>query len=102
MTDQAPRIKLSKPQQVALRTCHEHQGTLRRWPGGFWTYPGVRYDNYSKGIPEWWTVTATIRCLERLGLLIRAHEQDEEWRDTRITTPLGRAIAETLVESSRV
>jgi hypothetical protein len=88
------KIKLSKPQQVALKTCYEHQNTLRRWPGVFWTYPGAKKAaSFGFDLPEWSTSIATVRCLEHKGLMERALEYEEEWRDTRITTPLGRKIA---------
>jgi hypothetical protein len=59
-------------------------GVLERWPGGFWTTPGMERESH--GWPVWSVTVQTVRAMERLGLLRRLHRYPEEWRDDRELT----------------
>ena len=74
--------KLSTTQQGVLDILAEqHQGSLVRLPGGFWTYPGCKLR--ADTVPTWWVDVRTVRSMERQGILERTNEYQEEWRDTR-------------------
>jgi len=59
-------------------------GVLERWPGGFWTTPGMERKEH--GWPVWSTTVQTVQALERKGLLRRMFIYPEEWRDDRQLT----------------
>lgn len=62
-------MMLSDVQQqliARMRAC----GTLRRYPGGFWSAPGVvMSDGFGGKLPPWHFSTATVRALIRMGVL---------------------------------
>jgi len=67
-------------------------GVLERWPGGFWTTPGIEW-RWQKDIghepyrlPRWYTTVHTVRAMEKKGLLRRMGHHPEEWRDDRQIT----------------
>lgn len=59
-------------------------GVLERWPGGFWTMPGMATDE--RGVPAWWVGAQTVHAMDRRGLLRRTGRYPEEWRDDRELT----------------
>jgi len=85
-------VKLSPEQQRVLDYVREHTGVLVRLRGGFWTTPdtevvsmrmmqGRHSGNYD--VPWWSTSFATVRALERKGVLMRCQKHLEPWRDDR-------------------
>lgn len=50
----------------ALEKAASHGGYLIRYPGGYWTYQGVK--RWS-GIPEWCVGTTTVEALVKRGAL---------------------------------
>lgn len=94
----ARAAKPTEAQRDVLRNMAEHGGRIERWPGGFWTTPGMRYDlarhrgdEYHS--PHWSTTVHTVNAMERKGWLRRAGRFAEEWRDDRELTDEGRALA---------
>lgn len=96
-------MKLSTTQVAALRGAISADGRLFRWPGGFWL-PQRPSDEQARARDEppndlkygpdgrsMWHGVRTVRGLETRGLVARAHEYPEEWRDTRVVTAAGRA-----------
>lgn len=76
--------RLSRAQrEVMAKLATAQPPVLQRWPGGFWTTPGIATEANRPGVPVWWTGIATVRALETLGLLVRAERHLEEWRDDR-------------------
>lgn len=79
-------MKLSATQKNTIDTLHRNGGRLVRLAGGFWTYDGCAMER--DNVPEWWVSVGTVRVLERHGLLVRANEDHEEWRDARLLVRL--------------
>ena len=78
-------MKLSATQRGVLdvlATLPTANQRLVRWPGGFWTHPQAR--EVRPGVPDWSIGVQTVRSMERAGLLVRAGEHPEEWRDPRV------------------
>jgi hypothetical protein len=70
---------LSPVQQDAVDTARVSGGRLVRWPGGFWTYPGVALaeGGSSDRVPTWHVSTNTIKGLLRRGAVVEV-----DWRET--------------------
>lgn len=77
--------KLSAEQWRVLKAMASGDGTLRRYPGGFWKWSN---DDGS------WTGTTTQRALESRGMIERTNEFPEVWKDTRRITDAGRKALE--------
>jgi hypothetical protein len=74
-------MKMTKTQTEVVRQMVEAGADLVRIPGGFWTTRGAVLNG--RGAPEWSVQVQTVRAMERAGVLVRANEFPEEWRDTR-------------------
>lgn len=81
----------------ALVRMREHGERIERRPGGFWCPPDTKPEGAQVGTkrpaPEWWCPVNTVAALERRGLVERANKHREAWKDDRILTPEGRAVA---------
>lgn len=75
-------LKAVTPTQLQVIAKLAETGSfLVRLPGGFWTYDGCGISG--GGIPNWWVGTATIRAMEKKGLLARDGFYVEDWKDHR-------------------
>jgi hypothetical protein len=59
--------KLSRTQQNVIGIMKE-KGSLKRLPGGFWTYDDVTIKEHSF-VPVWWCDVRTLRVLQTKGLV---------------------------------
>jgi hypothetical protein len=86
--------KVSVEQAEVLRRLGAGSGRLIRIHGGFWSTPEtpMKPDRKEK-VPQWWTSVQTIRAMERKGWLARAGKLPEEWKDDRVLTDAGKALA---------
>jgi hypothetical protein len=62
---------LSKTMLDVINQMRDHDGTLTRMTGGFWTYEGVQttYCRCGYDSPEWHCGVKTLRALEDRGLI---------------------------------
>lgn len=64
----ADTMKSLSPHQLEtvtrMRACDRK---IERWPGGFWTTPGMTKN--LRGAPMWYVTTQTITSLERRGVV---------------------------------
>lgn len=78
----------------------EGDGTLIRYPGGFWQSPNCeKTEQWLTGniAPAGDSVgVQTILALENKGLVVRTNQYPEEWRDTRRITALGNKALGTI------
>ena len=58
---------LSDTQRETVRRMKDAGGKIERWPGGFWTTPGMTQN--LRGYPEWSVTTHTIKALVRKGVI---------------------------------
>lgn len=72
---------LSVTQQGVIAKLGETRSFLHRLPGGFWTYDGCGVN--AAGAPAWWVTWATVRAMERRGLLVRSWFYTDDWKDHR-------------------
>lgn len=90
--------KQIKPTPVQLAALKEMlSGGLRRLPGGFWTTTAYRQEmieNVRLSSPRWHVAAGTIQAMQRRGWIERANVHKEDWRDDRVLTASGRALAE--------
>ena len=63
-------MALSSTQQQAVAKIRADGGKIERWPGGFWTTPGMTFvQRNGYRAPDWYVTVQTIAVLSRLGLL---------------------------------
>jgi len=93
-------VKLTQAQLDALRIATNKSGRLYRWPGGYWLpergpTTAAHHEANRDARPEDrpYTTIHTVRALESRGLLARANEYPDEYRDTRLVTEAGWAAA---------
>ena len=82
---------LSKQMQDVLDVATKHGGILERWPGGYWSYPGVKT---KFGSPNWWTGTSTIHALVTRGRLEYTQHRVRSRRTAGGTFPVQAKVKE--------
>lgn len=72
--------KLSPTQSEVIARMRAAGGYIERWPGGFWTTPGMRYELKWGGVkvPEWSVAWNTVNALAKRGL-IRETKRQNTW-----------------------
>ena len=69
--------KLSPTQAQAVAVIKARGGKIERWPGGFWTTPGIEFDQRpGYRVPNWYVGAGTVKALEKLGVL---RETGRKW-----------------------
>ena len=70
-------MKLSDTMLDVVAKMRAAGGRLERWPGGFWTTPGMAVKSISQGyrIPVWSTSTHTVKALAARGVIAADAEQ---------------------------
>jgi len=78
---------MSPTQAEALKRMAAGSGRLIRIRGGYWTTPETptrpQLGPSGHMIPAWSVSVATVYAMEKAGLIERAGEFPEMWRDTR-------------------
>ena len=79
---------LTPTQREVIERLKAEGATRRvRWSGGFWTTPGASHEDGKPHVPSWYVDLGTVRALEALGVLRRAHTGSAEWHDPRELVP---------------
>lgn len=92
--------KPSPAQKSALKRMYEAGGEIHRLTGGFWV-SGSQLIGFAGGpllgegqtCSDVWCDIRTVRALEKNGWAVRTNYYSEEWRDSRVITDAGRAVA---------
>ena len=93
-------MKLSPTQQNVVDSLRANGGKIVRYMGGFWSLPLADRPNhlphYLRGVKfPWWCDIRTVHALEKKGVLQRANDFPEEFRDSRILIPQNEVTYES-------
>lgn len=89
-------MKLSDKQIEVLKRlgAHPHGSPIKRFPGGFWSFPDV--PKLERGVPAWYVPTNTIRALVQAKLVEPTEGSNHlpRWERPHALTEAGRKCAE--------